>query len=102
LLNAADAMPANGGRVEVRARLADASVARVRIEVEDNGPGIEPRVRDTLFEPFVTTKDVGQGTGLGLAVCLGLVEASGGSMTVEHPTEHGARFVIELPCPTHT
>lgn len=98
LLNAADAVPPNGGRVEVRARLADAPTARVRIEVEDNGSGIEESVRDTLFEPFVTTKEVGQGTGLGLAVCLGLVEAAGGTMTVEHPAERGARFVIELPC----
>jgi signal transduction histidine kinase len=98
LLNAADALPAEGGRISVRAHHLVGPPARVRIEVEDNGPGVKESVRETLFDPFVTTKDVGQGTGLGLAVCLGLVEACGGSMTVEHPAEGGARFIVELPC----
>jgi C4-dicarboxylate-specific signal transduction histidine kinase len=67
------------------------------IEVEDNGPGIAEEIRDTLFEPFTTTKDVGEGTGLGLAVCRGLVEAAGGSIRVDAGAEGGARFVMELP-----
>jgi signal transduction histidine kinase len=95
LLNAADAAPRPGGRVVVRA--ARLSEDRVRIQVEDNGPGIAPEVKDRLFEPFVTTKGVGEGTGLGLAVCRGLVEAAGGSITVEAPGAGGARFVIDLP-----
>ncbi|WP_438025573.1 ATP-binding protein [Sorangium sp. So ce233] len=95
LLNAADAVPRQGGRVWVRAsRGADGGA---RIEVEDNGPGIAEAVRETLFEPFITTKEVGEGTGLGLAVCRGLVEAAGGSIGVERGDGGGARFVVRLP-----
>lgn len=96
LLNAADAAKSEGGRVIVRAaRRAEG----VRVEVEDNGPGIAPEVRDTLFEPFVTTKPVGEGTGLGLAVCRGLVESAGGSIAAEPPEGGGpgARFIVDLP-----
>ena len=95
VLNAADAAPRPGGRVAVRAARLGAD--RVRVEVEDNGPGIAAEVRDKLFEPFVTTKGVGEGTGLGLAVCRGLVEAAGGSISVETAAAGGARFVVDLP-----
>jgi two-component system NtrC family sensor kinase len=54
-------------------------------------------VRAHLFEPFVTTKDVGKGTGLGLAVCRGLVEAVGGNITLDESHAPGALFAIELP-----
>jgi signal transduction histidine kinase len=92
VLNAVDAAPR--GQVTVRAaRTAD---QRVRIEVEDDGPGIAAEVRGRLFEPFVTTKPVGEGTGLGLAVCRGLVEAVGGTIALE-PSPRGALFVVELP-----
>ena len=69
----------------------------MRIEVEDNGPGVDPRVRERLFEPFVTTKDVGEGTGLGLAVCRGLVESAGGNIALDPGYAGGARFVVTLP-----
>ncbi|WP_437278143.1 HAMP domain-containing sensor histidine kinase [Sorangium sp. So ce375] len=95
LLNAADAAPRLGGRVAVRASRGTSGGAR--IEVEDNGPGIAEAVRETLFEPFITTKEVGEGTGLGLAVCRGLVEAAGGTIGVERGAEGGARFVVLLP-----
>ncbi|HHH29698.1 MAG TPA: HAMP domain-containing histidine kinase, partial [Polyangiaceae bacterium] len=62
----------------------------------DNGGGVDAAVADELFEPFVTTKDVGEGTGLGLAVCRGLVEAAGGTIELEDG-EAGARFVVRLP-----
>ncbi|WP_437675266.1 ATP-binding protein [Sorangium sp. So ce131] len=95
LLNAADAVPRAGGRVWVRAsRGADGGA---QIEVEDNGPGIAEAVRETLFEPFITTKEVGEGTGLGLAVCRGLVEAAGGAIGVGRGEAGGARFVVRLP-----
>jgi signal transduction histidine kinase len=93
VLNAADAAPR--GQLQVRA--ARAALGTVRIEVEDDGPGIADEVRARLFEPFVTTKSVGEGTGLGLAVCRGLVESVGGTISVERGAERGARFVIELP-----
>lgn len=92
VMNAADAMDP-GGKVSIRAK---PSPLGVRLEVEDNGPGVAPEVRDRLFEPFVSTKEPGKGTGLGLAVCRGLVEAAGGSITLEDVESRGARFVLEL------
>lgn len=72
-----------------------------RILVEDDGPGIAPEVRAHIFEPFVTTKAAGVGTGLGLAVCLGIVEQNGGRLAVEAARDGaarpGARFTVELP-----
>jgi len=93
LLNAADAL--NGeGQVTVRAKN---NPKGVRIEVEDDGPGVPEEVRERLFEPFVTTKEVGKGTGLGLAVCRGLVEGAGGTIGWDASLASGTRFVIELP-----
>ncbi|WP_437622045.1 ATP-binding protein [Sorangium sp. So ce1151] len=97
LLNAADAVPRARGGARVALRASRAADGGARIEVEDNGPGIAEAVRDTLFEPFITTKQVGEGTGLGLAVCRGLVEAAGGSIGVERGEGGGARFVVLLP-----
>ena len=82
------------GRVVIRGRAVE---ERVRIDVEDDGPGIAPEVRDRLFEPFATTKDVGEGIGLGLAVCRGLVESAGGEVGVDWSFQGGARFYIALP-----
>jgi signal transduction histidine kinase len=70
---------------------------RARIEVDDTGPGVPPGMRERIFEPFVTTKDVGEGTGLGLAVCRGVVEAAGGTIAVDPAFSPGARIAIELP-----
>ena len=93
VMNAADAV-GGGGKVRISAAR---SGRGVRLSVEDDGPGVDPRVQAQLFEPFVTTKDVGKGTGLGLAVCRGLVEAAGGSITLDREYTRGARFVVELP-----
>ena len=81
--------------VTLRARLMGDTKAR--IEVEDNGPGVPVELRDRVFDPFVTTKDVGSGTGLGLAVCRGIVEAAKGRIYVDAQYTKGARFVVELP-----
>lgn len=94
LLNAGDAVPRPGGRIEVKASKRERVVS---IEVLDNGPGIADAIRSSLFEPFVTTKEVGKGTGLGLAVCRGLVEAAGGTIQALDAEGGGARFDIELP-----
>ena len=96
VLNAADAC-GPGGHVSLAARPKDKGV---ELTVSDDGPGVAEAIRDRLFEPFVTTKDVGKGTGLGLAVCRGLVEAAGGTINLDTTVERGARFVIELPPPT--
>jgi signal transduction histidine kinase len=94
LLNATDA---TGGRGHVWVRATRTGDCTVRVHVADDGPGVPDEMKETIFEPFVTTKDVGQGTGLGLAVCRGLVEASGGWVAVEDAPGGGACFVAELP-----
>lgn len=68
----------------------------VEIIVSDNGPGIPAELIDQIFEPFVTTKEIGKGTGLGLAVCSRLVEGMGGVIRAES-MEGGATFRIVLP-----
>jgi len=96
-LNAGDAMTGSkAGKLVMRAR---DEAGGVRIEVEDTGPGVPASVRDRLFMPFVTTKEVGQGTGLGLAVCRGIVEAAGGRIELDVKYTRGARFVVWLPRP---
>jgi PAS domain S-box-containing protein len=72
----------------------DASSNVVRIAVADNGPGIPEAVRNRIFEPYFTTKPVGVGTGVGLAVCLGIIEAHGGTLTVESGEGWGTVFTI--------
>lgn len=101
VLNAANAVSSNvaekaGGRITIRASATDER-KRVRLVVEDDGPGIAPEIRSRLFEPFTTTKPPGEGTGLGLAVCRGLVEAAGGTITAERSDLGGASFVVMLP-----
>ncbi len=71
----------------------------VIIEVEDNGPGVPAEVRETLFEPFVTTR--AQGTGLGLAISRQIVEDHHGSITCAF-LERGTRFTIRIPAHTVT
>jgi signal transduction histidine kinase len=72
----------------------------LELAVTDNGPGVPDSVRAHLFEPFVTTKDVGTGTGLGLAVCRGLVESASGSISLDEAYGNGARFRLTLPVAT--
>jgi len=70
------------------------------IRVADNGPGVPAHLRTRVFEPYFTTKPTGMGTGVGLAVSLGIVEAHGGTLTVDCPIEGGAVFTILLPVST--
>jgi signal transduction histidine kinase len=93
LMNACDAI-GDKGRITVRTR---ASNGTVRLEFEDDGPGIPAAVRDRVFEPFYTTKPVGQGTGLGLSLTHGIIERHAGRIWVESESGLGTRFVIELP-----
>jgi PAS domain S-box-containing protein len=70
----------------------------VRIEVEDNGPGMDETTRKRVFEPFFTTKDTGIGTGLGLSVSYFIItENHGGTMAVESAPCQGTKFIIHLP-----
>ena len=93
LINAAEAMP-GGGAISVRTRAA-AGVAV--LEVADRGVGIPEHVQARIFDPFFTTKEEGKGTGLGLAVVFGIVEAHGGSIDVESRVGEGTTFRVSLP-----
>ena len=71
--------------------------AHVVLQVTDTGPGIPPEILTRIFEPFFTTKPAGDGTGLGLSLCQGIIQVHGGTIRVESPPGQGARFRIELP-----
>jgi signal transduction histidine kinase len=97
LLNAADAIEdakLQDGRVAVRVEVVG---ERVRVMVEDNGPGIQAENLSRLFTTFFTTKAPGKGTGLGLALSRQYVESFGGTLHAENRPEGGARFTVELP-----
>jgi two-component system, NtrC family, sensor kinase len=70
---------------------------KVFISVNDNGSGISPEDLKKIFTPFFTTKPVGQGTGLGLSVCLGIIDSMGGVMEVSSEKGVGTTFIIHLP-----
>ena len=86
-------------RIRVASRY-DPDARVIRIAVADNGPGIPEHLRARVFEPYFTTKPTGLGTGMGLAVSHGIVEAHGGTLTLDCPEMGGAVFTITLPvCP---
>jgi len=93
LVNARDASGGHG-RVEVRCKHEG---GRVRIHVEDDGPGMSAEIRARAFEPFFTTKARGEGTGLGLALVQRLVQKASGTLTLETDVGKGAHFTIDLP-----
>ena len=70
---------------------------KYRLQVRDNGHGIDPEARKHLFEPFFTTKPGEQGLGLGLTLSASLAAATGGNLAVEHPSSGGTAFVLSLP-----
>jgi signal transduction histidine kinase len=96
VVNALQAMP-KGGKVTVRTRARGADVSLI---VEDTGSGMSDEVMEKLFVPFFTTKDVGQGTGLGLPVVHGIVTSHGGTIRVESKVGRGTRFEVRLPVNT--
>jgi two-component system NtrC family sensor kinase len=98
MINAVQAMEPMTGvrRLVVRTRV-DAPRSAVIVEVEDSGPGIPDEVMPRIFEPFYTTKAVGVGTGVGLAVSYGMVVGHGGSLTADNRSGGGARFTVTLP-----
>jgi two-component system, cell cycle sensor histidine kinase and response regulator CckA len=107
-VNARDAMP-DGGKLMVRtANVSAAQSAQlaykgmpaaeyVRIDISDTGTGIPADIRDKIFEPFFSTKEVGKGTGLGLSTVYGIVKQTGGFVYVESEEGKGTSFSIFLP-----
>jgi signal transduction histidine kinase len=87
------AMP-DGGTLTIATRL-DGRTAVV--DVRDTGIGIAEDVAKEIFSPFFTTKDVGEGTGLGLSVVHGIVTAHGGTIHVDSEVGNGTEFVVRLP-----
>ncbi|MBN1626240.1 MAG: cache domain-containing protein [Deltaproteobacteria bacterium] len=107
--NAAHAMRENGGQIEIE--VDDFSIdglspdkyqrlsggRYIRIRVKDTGTGIDPAIISNIFDPYFTTKNVGEGTGMGLAVVHGIVTDHKGDITVESEPGKGAAFTILLP-----
>jgi signal transduction histidine kinase len=93
--NATQAMP-GGGTVSASAAAAPGDVA-VIVRIADQGPGVPAAERARIFDPFVTTKDAGVGTGLGLAVCKHLVTTWGGAIEVGDAPGGGAEFRVTIP-----
>ena len=83
-------------KISIRTRY-EAAAKAICIVVADNGPGIPEHLRARIFEPYFTTKPTGMGTGVGLAVSMGIVEAHGGTLAVDCPPGGGAAFTIMLP-----
>jgi C4-dicarboxylate-specific signal transduction histidine kinase len=97
VVNAEQAILASGrlpGRITMRAYDKD---GRVVIEVEDTGPGVKPEDEAKLFQPFFTTKPVGQGTGLGLSISYGIIDSLGGQIGYRTAPAGGSIFYFTLP-----
>jgi signal transduction histidine kinase/CheY-like chemotaxis protein len=84
------------GEIRVTTRMEPAP-DRIFVEVADNGSGLKQEDLLRVFDPFFTTREVGQGTGLGLSVCYGIVREHGGQIVASHAPGGGAVFTIELP-----
>lgn len=94
--NAEHAMGATGGTLTLRAMPANGRRS-VKVQVTDTGPGVAPEIRDEIFEPFFTTRPQGEATGLGLAVCQGIIDSHGGRIELESRPGRGATFTMVLP-----
>ena len=91
--NALDAMSDSGGLLTIRARN---EADKVVLEISDTGIGIPQEHLTKIFEPFFTTKEIGRGTGLGLAVCYGILTEHGGTLNVQSTVGTGTTFTITL------
>ncbi|MFA6222351.1 MAG: ATP-binding protein [Desulfomonilaceae bacterium] len=97
MVNAKQAISGNG-TIAVTAKI-DQEHQGILISVSDNGCGMSPKTAEKIFDPFFTTKPVGVGTGLGLSVSYGIVQAHGGRIEVESKEGVGTTFTVLLPLP---
>lgn len=95
VINAIDAMP-HGGNLWVSTRVLPGT-EQIELQVRDDGVGIPPEILPQIFDPFTTTKEVGKGVGLGLAVSRGIVERHGGHIEVTSELGVGTTFKVILP-----
>lgn len=97
--NAAQVMHGHTAQPEIKIKMITVMLEReyVEISIADNGPGISPENQKRLFEPFFSTKDLGQGTGLGLSVSYKIIEAHDGQIEVSSDGKSGSTFIIRLP-----
>ncbi len=98
--NASNAIGGRPGKIMVRlhpATMPDDAREWLELSVSDNGAGIEPHLRDRIFEPYFTTREKEQGTGMGLAMLHGVVKRQGGKIEVESEVGIGTTFHIYLP-----
>ncbi|MDY6851349.1 MAG: ATP-binding protein, partial [Thermodesulfobacteriota bacterium] len=70
---------------------------RVELSFADSGQGISPEVKDNIFNPFFTTKPVGEGTGLGLSITHGIIRDHEGTIEVDSEPDQGTTFILTLP-----
>jgi signal transduction histidine kinase len=82
------------GTITITTRLQDSHAV---IEVADDGPGIPFDIQDRIYEPFFTTKEVGKGTGQGLALARTTIEQHAGTLECTSAPSHGTRFTVRLP-----
>jgi CheY-like chemotaxis protein len=107
--NASHAMEHTGGAIVIRMQnifldtgMPDIPVGLtsgkyIQLTVADTGPGIDPDIIDRIFDPYFTTKEVGKGTGMGLAVVQGIVNSHNGALMVKNQPGRGATFIVYLP-----
>jgi C4-dicarboxylate-specific signal transduction histidine kinase len=96
MINALDAVDAHSGEIHVQ--VAEAGKGLIQVVVADNGPGVADDDAPHIFDPFFSTKEIGAGTGLGLAVVYAMVTDAGGTVEVGiAPDLGGARFTVLLP-----
>ncbi len=110
ITNACMAIGKNQGTVEIRLHEVQLEGGSARLHpdlregdyleltVRDNGAGMDEITKERVFEPFFTTREIGEGSGLGLSVAQGVVKSHGGAITVESKLGKGSAFTIFLPC----
>ena len=98
LANAAQAIPEGSPRAhDIRVAVRAEGASKILIRVSDTGVGMPPEVLERAFEPFFTTKSADAGTGLGLSVCMGIVQGLGGTIAAQSEAGRGSSFTVTLP-----